>query len=739
MIPYLATGHGPCSETLSNCRTLAYLRNGLAGAWDLPHDGRCPVCCCPIVDDGDYTFPGDEAGNPAPWYTPTNPASGEALGLMLDHDGFDLESSLSARVQAEGGPVLLTLSGTVIAQTRRGLNYYLRWLRGRLESCCGGACDGVQLSFFEHCTDGESCPTAGDFDLDPERLVPEEEATIIDDLPTVQGADTGERTVLRVRLRSISPIEGGSTRPCEERIVIVFEVQDQNMLGCPLFSCVASQWDEDWCEPSPPEPEDCPEPSCAECGTPCRCLPESERFEVGDGLPNVSPAAVEPSPPEPQPKPIFEPPPPPCSPEVDCALELGHSINSETLLIEFDSASKEELVNLYLQCIGQFPDIEAIIEACDGATDLVTEVENGVVSYIPMIGGNRSPEDCWVVLDSIPGIGEPFEADDLACIREQVYVRPFLDGEPLDESLLFPFPLEYNGALVADGPAFAAALSAERGCPIQWIPPSDPDNPCTYCIPPGCARREVASLDSPAICIQPTVDGSPVRGLISWPMNYNGAELGGGDALAAALSAARGCSITWDEAAQTYCVPADCTGGPIVNLTSPGTESSEIDCFGYCEESIRQACLIPKVSRTLSLGTVIRLSNGALPIENAVIRIYEWIPGLPHILNQAAGAPAYHSVDPAFEYQIPGLPAFSDLYLDGRNGKLRLRCADGTTRGAGGVVFGPNRSPARPPKLRCVGYWVELSLCCDTSSEGNPSYGALDQVLAVDGWELIRP
>jgi len=331
--------------------------------------------------------------------------------------------------------------------------------------------------------------------------------------------------------------------------------------------------------------------------------------------------------------------------------------------------------------------------------------------------------------DSFPGgaesSGPAFTTEQMDCLIGQTCIKPLYQNAEIGD-FIYPFPLIYNGVLYSSGPDFAAGLAAERNCPVTWNDEFHPTDPCSYCIPNDCPRQTIPNLELPPVCVRPLIDGEETTGPIVFPMIYGGVELASGIELAEFLSATRGCEITWEN--DTYCLPPDCPRGQTVNLQTP-TLALEDECFSSPTEVIRQACLIPGSPKGIDREAIIRLVNGAGPIENASIRVWEWVPNLPHILNPTLGGPAYWAGEPIAEYDISGMPAFSTLIIDGVSNEVGVCCG----QLEGGAVSGPDNSPAQPARIGCGCYWVELLLSCDPAIDGSgQAYGALDAVLEVE-------
>lgn len=606
------------------------------------------------------------------------------------------------------------------------------------------------------------------------------------DCPVSAPEDPGIREVPGVRLLSIDPLDDGSAAGphCSgARYVIVLEMSAAGkMLGCGLTHCRVSTWEESWCEPAPMIITQTLGLGCETCGIPCRCAPEIQEEILGDGLPvpSIVDSSQEPDAlPVLKPKPVIEPAPPDCPESVQCALDNGMVIDFLTGYIDlaasgiptsgahtwFPDGSGPSWLNrmvAFLECVGttwsstdagNVGTLEELMIGCSSVSPSPTSVTvemnfAGGIRFAPTATpGGLGAADCNAILsdpaamESFNFQGSPYSSQDLDCILGTTCVKPLYNGADIGD-FIFPFDpdgLLWEGTVYTDPAAWVAAFSAARGCPVTWNDEFHPTDPCTYCIPNDCPRQPVANLETPPRCVTPTVDGETPTGPIPWPLLYSGVEIGSGADLADFLTQTRGCEITWDDSQECYILPIDCPTGPIVNLVSPGDIQETGDCYEPPTQIIRQACLVPAVPESYERDTVIRLINGEGRLENASIRVYPLIEDLPHILH-SDGAAAYWSIEPVAEYRIAGLAPYSELRIDGIEGTVEEVCIDGQVRSAGAFVFGPDRTPARPPCLGCGCYWVELVLSCEESSDGAGfAYGALDAALDVATKAVARP
>lgn len=149
------------NELWSTTRLQAYLAN--VGS---PFDNGSAVCVCDTLTpavlgelDGVYTTPAED---PAPWYDPNLPVSGEYLGFMpLSIDGIDDNPRGRAVTNAVGGggtfgpqrdlPRTITVQGVLIGSTCCGTEYGLQYLSEALQGCSGSVCDGDCFQMYNCC------------------------------------------------------------------------------------------------------------------------------------------------------------------------------------------------------------------------------------------------------------------------------------------------------------------------------------------------------------------------------------------------------------------------------------------------------------------------------------------------------------------------------------------------------------------------------------------------------------
>lgn len=158
---YAALGAG--GELWNTSRLAAYLAN--VGS---PFSSGASICGCPtltaeVLGDEPYDTP---ATDPAPWFDPDHPVTGEFLGFMpLRLDGLDDNPRARTVTGAVGGggvfgpvrelPRTVTVTGLLIGSTCCGSEFGLHYLGEALAGCTGDACDGDCLTMYD------CCPEAG--------------------------------------------------------------------------------------------------------------------------------------------------------------------------------------------------------------------------------------------------------------------------------------------------------------------------------------------------------------------------------------------------------------------------------------------------------------------------------------------------------------------------------------------------------------------------------------------------
>lgn len=296
-------GDGSCTEVLNGCRSLAYLRRQESPrpdrSWSVASSSVCTECCCSSVDEGDYTFPSDYFQNPAPWADPGNPASEEFFGLMLDPVGVRLESSASARRAGASSfenvpfsPRVLTITGTIVANSCRGTAYGEEWLvRQFSQPGFSSSCGGYTLRVGKFCVDpagpefvqGPIDPYVPIEDVAGAKLCdPDDDPVGLEPLPDRFVprllTDTGLRDLTGVKFLSIDRLDDEPMPCCAgKRVFITLEVfgdatwfpEDslqavKLMIDEPFDPCRCVPFDWGSCVAEPEEP-------CGLCGLPCDC------------------------------------------------------------------------------------------------------------------------------------------------------------------------------------------------------------------------------------------------------------------------------------------------------------------------------------------------------------------------------------------------------------------------------------------------------------------------------------
>ncbi|MFI0827305.1 hypothetical protein ACH4Q7_22935 [Streptomyces roseolus] len=164
-------------EIANSARLEAYLAS--VGS---PLDGAgacsCPTFSAVLVGDEPYVSP---AVDPAPWYDPDVPESGDFTGLMvLTVDGLDDHPVTRTVTRSAAGsaalgpgrvmPRTMTVTALVLAASCCGAQYGLRWLAQALSGCTSG-CEGDCLTLFN------CCPNEADAE-DPEAFAARHRRTL---------------------------------------------------------------------------------------------------------------------------------------------------------------------------------------------------------------------------------------------------------------------------------------------------------------------------------------------------------------------------------------------------------------------------------------------------------------------------------------------------------------------------------------------------------------------------------
>jgi hypothetical protein len=198
---YVEDNDGPWRELFNHARTAAYLSNsstlGCGRIYNVLEDGGCEAYrWAPIADvlidsdglplydegseewliEGDGTSPVgwlrqtfvDPINDPAPWYNPSFPESGQALGFWItEWTGLDsgvTQRQMSARGNYGGGGVFSALGSTgremgfeviLLGESEAALDYLYRWLDSTLSSVCS-TCSADTIAIRRICPDIDS-------------------------------------------------------------------------------------------------------------------------------------------------------------------------------------------------------------------------------------------------------------------------------------------------------------------------------------------------------------------------------------------------------------------------------------------------------------------------------------------------------------------------------------------------------------------------------------------------------
>lgn len=162
---YFAIGS---QEVWSTPRLRAYLAN--IGS---PFTSGADICTCaglsPAMlgeEDGEYTTPSED---PAPWWDPDLPLSGEYLGFLpLTVSGLEDNPRARNVTGAVGGggvfgpvralPRTITVTGLLIGSSCCGAEYGMHYLSEALAGCTGDSCEGDCVSLFACCPGEEMTP-----------------------------------------------------------------------------------------------------------------------------------------------------------------------------------------------------------------------------------------------------------------------------------------------------------------------------------------------------------------------------------------------------------------------------------------------------------------------------------------------------------------------------------------------------------------------------------------------------
>lgn len=199
---YLEDNDGPWRELFNHARTAAYLQNstalGCGKVYNVLDDGGCEAYrFAPVADvlvdeddglplydedteewliEGDGLSPTgwlrqtfvDPVNDPAPWYNPLFPESGQALGFWVQ-EWTGLDSGVTQRVMGVRGnyggggtfgPLSsigreMTLEVILLGESEAALDYLYRWLDATLSSVCA-TCSTDTIAIRRICPDVET-------------------------------------------------------------------------------------------------------------------------------------------------------------------------------------------------------------------------------------------------------------------------------------------------------------------------------------------------------------------------------------------------------------------------------------------------------------------------------------------------------------------------------------------------------------------------------------------------------
>lgn len=263
----------------------------------------CEECCPPCVDGEPYTGNATEDG--AFWGGRSGPGSQDFLGMLVS--SVRVEPSTSERRRGGPGeeppdytPRIMTIDARLYSDSAAGTYFAEATLVDLLTRTCGG-CD-LEMSVFPFCPESTRQDTiVEEWQPDPlpdliddedccspcDRQDPDFEPNVL--LPAVFGpfdVDSGRRSLMRARFRSLDVAEEDSIVYCQGRdVTIVFEILDDYEWSEPIEGCsleLSSEFER--CRP--PDWSKClmvtdPQ-SCDDDTTESTTVEESERPDEGD-------------------------------------------------------------------------------------------------------------------------------------------------------------------------------------------------------------------------------------------------------------------------------------------------------------------------------------------------------------------------------------------------------------------------------------------------------------------------
>ncbi|MCA1834863.1 MAG: hypothetical protein LC721_00440 [Actinobacteria bacterium] len=160
-------------EIVNSCRVGAYAANGWRA---LGSQVKGCGCCGPQMAQAleeNFAAYTDPATDGAPWYSTSEPNSGDFGGFMvLSITGLGAGPTtrdVTQRANGRGsiiGPAIqaspqIVVTGMLIGKTCCSVEYGLRWLGTVLQGSCDSDCDGDELTFLDCCPDFTQCATGG--------------------------------------------------------------------------------------------------------------------------------------------------------------------------------------------------------------------------------------------------------------------------------------------------------------------------------------------------------------------------------------------------------------------------------------------------------------------------------------------------------------------------------------------------------------------------------------------------
>lgn len=746
LLPYLhLEGDHVCSEIWNNCRTLAYMQNA-NNAGDVPGVWRnaifasndCDSCCCHSHDEGNYTTPGDTANNPAPWFDPTNPASAEAFGFLVDQNSFQIESARSARIRANrGARPIATADFSIVSSTVRGANYLQRWVLDQVDNCCR-QCSGLMATVFETCVpEVELCSPTSSIQAGTQEINDDGEVVVlpftvcytpfefgtsteptlfsnvcpgalewipggsdfasVNEPTTAQlngawvpfgtsgcnieirgrdGADIpGERDIFRV------PIDGVAG-PVDGDLTLTFDfAQSNGDVGVGVYNFVTDTW-------IPVSSLIAPS-GTQNLGTHLRMSGATATGPVvlgvmADGQEVTDLQLV--------------------------AFAMGQGFNSTT-------ATNAELINN--------------IRFSWRGTQTVPSVEHGLCGGGWLVDGvNVDPAtttESWT---------------DVADLTQWMN-----DNDPNGVVWVYDAASNQICSSIDLQPEVANQYGNVSGCGGQLMQPAgegerfDPDPDLIALSDPSpfldLGRRQLVSMRFTSI--EPLEDtdffGACSGERFRMTFEVVDREIFGDEIAVCSINTWR---TDWAEPALTRVAGTaaiDCTNcGVPCRCQGDVTETGEVaeeTCFIERPEVIRAACLTPAIPDGVWVP-VIRLRNpSGIWIENARLRIVRALNNAPSILNRTQGALWYQNQVAEVEANIVGIAPGSTMILDGRNTRAEILCFNGETISGAGTIFGPLGRTFRMNAIGCGTYWLEVALSTADLADGSgQEYGGLD--LEVD-------